>query len=265
MSDTPDIPAPRNAPTHGTGPSPEPPDPQLADQTQEVKVSPRYLAGGGIETEATFEPLLQAGWLGWGDELANHHLTSPCGRAYLGFLPEHNPEPLGLWKAWARPDHHSPRTWIAGFDDHVPYEMVQAFTTAWATSYQPHDPAFAHADRAGADGIKHILSIAGDAGWEPDHFADGDLRRLTAPDGRAAIEVRARSLATPEQECAVQPQWAFWAAPAPYRRPLWEAFFTSATPTSLVAAFTLALVDPDPLVRDPLDIPATCRDRITLG
>lgn len=78
-----------------------------------------------------------ANWHEWSDELANCHVTSPCGRAYLGFLPENNPEPVGLWKAWVRQHHHGARTWMAAFSDQMPYEFMTAFTTYWAEGYTP--------------------------------------------------------------------------------------------------------------------------------
>ncbi|MGE7434003.1 DUF317 domain-containing protein [Kitasatospora sp. NPDC001175] len=231
----------------------------------EVLVSPRYLAGGGLEADDAFNPLIsQAGWHHWVDELANCDLTSPCGRGYLGFLPEPNPEHVGLWKAWVRPSHHGARTWMAAFGDEAPYEFIQAFTTAWAASYNANDDGFAAPGDTDSQAIDKVLRVAGDAGWEHDYFAENGLKRLTAPDGRAAIELRTWVRNSPEHETLQgYARWTIWAAPAPYRRPVWEATFTTGTPADLVAAFVKALVATDPLMREEHMIPRAAWQHVT--
>ncbi|WP_344437724.1 DUF317 domain-containing protein [Kitasatospora nipponensis] len=184
--------APNPAPT--VTPAPVPPvGPVARPEWQEVRVSPRYLAGAGYNSDAAMDPLTGgAGWHAWSDELANHHLTSPCGRAYLGFLPEDHPEPVGLWKAWARPHHHGPRTWLAAFSDEVPYEFIAAFTTDWAEGYRSDDPTFAQPDSGHRDGVEKVLTVLQLAGWDrdPSTGRGRSLERWTAPDGRAGVEVR---------------------------------------------------------------------------
>src|SRR5690242_9211891 len=239
--------------TSGTAPEPGADLPATDSQAADILpaarpawerlVTPGYLAGPGTVADDAFNPLTgQAGWQAWSDDLANCHLTSPCGRAYLGFLPEANPEPVGLWKAWARPDHHSPRTWMAAFDDYVPYEYIGAFTSAWAAAYRPDSPRIAGPRTPVGSDSDRILAIARAAGWDLDHATRRTgrvLTRLTAPDGRAAIELRTPVNSRPEDEILNDraARWTVWAAPAPYRRPLWEAVFSTATPADLIAAF----------------------------
>ncbi|GAA1215384.1 hypothetical protein GCM10009665_01510 [Kitasatospora nipponensis] len=62
-----------------------------------------------------------------------------------------------------------------------------------------------------------------------------------------------------------EPRWTIWGAPAPYRRPLWDAVFSTGTPTGLIAAFCRALTDPDPLVREEHQIPWACRATVIRG
>ncbi|MDH6580739.1 DUF317 domain-containing protein [Kitasatospora sp. MAP5-34] len=262
-----DTPATFDAPPD-TLPAPPAPEPvgTLEREQWEVHVSPRYLAGSGYESDETMAPLCDAGWNAWSDELANFHVTSPCGRAYLGFLPESNPEPVGLWKAWVRPHHHGPRTWMAAFSDEMPYEFMRAFTADWAEGYRPDEPTFAHPDDGHRDGIEKVLNVLRDAGWDrdPQTGPGRALERWTAPDGRAGVEVRVHARGSVETEILQgQPRWTIWAAPAPYRRPLWDAVFSSGTPTGLIAAFCRALADPAPLIREDEQIPRACRDLIT--
>lgn len=51
--------------------------------------------------------------------------------------------------------------------------------------------------------------------------------------------------------------------PRPYHRPLWDAVFSTGTPTGLIAAFCRALADPAPLTREDDQIPRSCRDIVT--
>ncbi|WP_329562045.1 DUF317 domain-containing protein [Kitasatospora sp. NBC_01266] len=241
------------------------PAPERADR--EVRVSPRYLAGSGFDTDAAMEPLTgEAGWNAWSDELANCHISSPCGRAYLGFLPEHNPEPVGLWKAWVRPHHHGQRTWMAAFSEDMPYEFIAAFTANWAEGYRPDDPTFAEPDEGHRDGVEKVLTVLRDAGWDrdPSTGPGRTVERWTAPDGRAGVEVRAHTRGDAEHEILHgDARWTVWAAPAPYRRPMWDAVFSTGTPTGLIAAFCRALAESAPLIREDHHIPRPCRDTIT--
>ncbi|MGF1425019.1 DUF317 domain-containing protein [Kitasatospora sp. LaBMicrA B282] len=247
------------------------PGTQLARQ---LSITPRFLAGAGEEedaperplAESVMTPLADAGWHVWADEVANMHVTSPCGRAYFGFLPEENPEPVGIWKAWVRPDHYGPRTWMATFSDDLPYEFVRAFTARWAAEYRPDDPAFAEPDDGHRDGIERVLTVLREAGWDRDPTTGiGHAVELwTAPGGLAGLELRVRASGGIEREIlGGVARWAVWAAPAPYRRRLWAADFSTSTPTGLIAAFCQAVVDPIPLIREEHQIPRICRDVVT--
>jgi hypothetical protein len=234
---------------------------------EDVSVSPRYLAGSGYDASIAMAPLTDgAGWRGWTDELANCHITSPCGRAYLGFMPDDDPEALGLWKAWVRPNHHGTRTWIAAFSNEMPYELMTGFTEYWAEGYRPDDETFAHPDNGRRDGVEQVLTVLRHADWDRDHATrkGSNLERWTAPDGRAGVELRINVRGTAEQELLQnEPRWTVWASHAPYRRPLWDAVFSTGTPTGLIAAFCQALADPAPLTREDHQIPFSCRDLVT--
>jgi hypothetical protein len=265
--------APPDSPRHPLTPAVFPAVPDLVTPTtagreeHEIDVSPRYLAGAGCALDEAMAPLTDiAGWHRWSDELSNSHLTSPCGRAYLGFLPKPAPELVGLWKAWVRPHHHGARSWMAAFSNQMPYEFMAALTASWAESYNPDDASFASPDDGRREGVAKVLTVLRDAGWDrdPNTVQGSDLERWTAPDGRAGLEIRINAHGNAEHEILrEEPRWTVWAAQAPYRSPLWDAVFSTGTPTGLIAAFCRALVHSAPLTREDAQIPRICRDLVT--
>ncbi|WP_367881070.1 DUF317 domain-containing protein [Streptomyces sp. P3] len=147
-------------------------------------------------------------------------LSSPDQKALLRL----EPEPDGQW--WtlhhaAEPDRPA---WYASFGALTPVELIAAVTDALtdpaATASRPSDP------------YEPLQQI----GWSPASADNG----LVSPDGTAYVQ----RLGSAEEPGA----WFVTAALGP-DRPVWQARFGAHTPARLVAAFTAALADPNPVAR----------------
>ncbi|MFC4612891.1 DUF317 domain-containing protein [Streptomyces maoxianensis] len=161
-------------------------------------------------------------------------LSSPDQKALLRL----EPDPYGQW--WtlhhaAEPDRPA---WYASFGARTPVEIIAGFTDALT------DPA---ATAAAADPYEPLER----ADWTPTSSPDG----LLSPDGKALVQRM-------DSEGA-----GHWFATATLTGPrlVWQARFGEHTPPHLIAAFTAALADPNPLPRtgSPLSIPTRNPNLVT--
>ncbi|MFD4611944.1 DUF317 domain-containing protein [Streptomyces sp. NPDC058440] len=192
-----------------------------APETVEVDfITPRHLAGGGDPAWITVPLHRACGW-SYGDDplMPRVLLSSPDQKAILRLEPDayaqwwtvhHIAEP-------GRPD------WYASFGARTPVELIAAFTDALT------DPA------PGADAPWDPCGALRQAGWSP-YGVNG----FASPDETAYVE----RLGTPADPGA----W-FVMVSLGMDQKVWQARFGAHTPPPLVAAFTAALADPQPVHR----------------
>ncbi|MEW2403494.1 DUF317 domain-containing protein [Streptomyces sp. NPDC046862] len=227
------------------------------------RVAPRYLAGPGEESAGTvIQTLTDAGWTDatWMD---NTRVFDPSQRLALEFLPEAQPVPRlegqrVLWRLWARRDALSPLAWTALFTDETPEEVllpvIGALAAAPDTALEQslRCPAQTEADDAA------VVAPLAAAGWSPEPIEQPrtyHAPRLQARFTHQAPGYDGRSDHTP----------ARWMATArlDYDAPAqWAASFDDTTPTSILAAFTTALADPNPV--DRYELPRGAEAYLTL-
>ncbi|MFJ4918434.1 DUF317 domain-containing protein [Streptomyces sp. NPDC088725] len=147
-------------------------------------------------------------------------LSSPDRKARLRL----EPDPDGQW--WTL--YHAPEpdrlAWYASFGARTPVELIAAFTDALTDPALPAD--------ASSDPFAPLQQI----GWAP-AFADNGR---VSPDGTAYVQ---------RLGSAEEPGTWFVTAALGQDRPVWQARFGTHTPARLVAAFTAALADPQPVPR----------------
>ncbi|WP_405928127.1 DUF317 domain-containing protein [Streptomyces griseus] len=197
-----------------------------------VLISPRHLAGGGIDKiRDALGPLIHL--FGWTSEkrLPQVSLASPGGEAFLDFAPGRQD---GVW--W-RIEHHEP-FWRAEFTRQVPVEAIAAVAQALPQVLGDHR----HADRIPfAD--EYPAQIAKRHGWAVHGTTHGVTWR--SPDGHCTVEH------TTDPEHA----WRFTHSVHDGVDTHWTANFTVDTPDRVVAQFLTHLADEEPVQRRFGDVP----------
>ncbi|MBQ0855454.1 DUF317 domain-containing protein [Streptomyces sp. BH-SS-21] len=224
---------------------------QQPDIDGDVYVTPRYLAAATYPGDPALEPLLALSWDLRHDDLGNVYVNAPDERVRLGYLPEGEDD--GLWRINAYTNAHKDLfglpAWGVCFNDRVPTEFVQAFTTALATAYEQGPDAYLARPDSGTDEHDPFLAIVPllKQGWEIDHPRWGVLA-VQAPDGLAGLEFTTGHL-DPEAELTTRDaRWQLWAGKS-IDRPAWYATASTDTPVALLAAVTQCVADPAPLPR----------------
>ncbi|MER6526663.1 DUF317 domain-containing protein [Streptomyces sp. NPDC001508] len=213
----------------------------------DVFVSPRHLASSTFTGDPALTPLLDHGWDLQHDDLGNVYVNSPDRRVRLGYLPEGEDD--GLWRINAHKDPFGPPTWGVCFNDRVPTEFVQAFTTALATAYEQGPDAYLARPVTGIHEHDPFLAVVPllQQGWEIDRPRWG-VFAVQAPDGLAGMEFTTGDL-DPEAELTTRDtRWQLWAGKS-IDRPLWYATASTDTPVALLTAVTQCVADPAPLPR----------------
>ncbi|WP_433456113.1 DUF317 domain-containing protein [Streptomyces sp. CA-142005] len=213
----------------------------------DVFVSPRHLAGSTCTGDPALVPLLDHGWDLQYDDLGNVYVNAPDRRVRLGYLPEGEDD--GLWRINAYKDPFDPPTWGVCFNDRVPTEFVQAFTTALATAYEQGPDAYLARPVSGTDEHDPFLAVAPllQQGWQIDRPRWG-VFAVQAPDGLAGLEFTTGDL-DPEAELTTRDaRWQLWAGKS-IDRPVWYATASTDTPVALLTAVTQCVTDPTPLPR----------------
>ncbi|MEV6021689.1 DUF317 domain-containing protein [Streptomyces sp. NPDC052036] len=220
-------------------------DPHTPDG--DVFVSPRHLASSTNTGDPALTPLIDHGWDVQHDDLGNVYVNAPDRRMRLGYLPEGEDD--GLWRINAYKDQFGPPTWGVCFNDRVPTEFVQAFTTALATAYEQGPDAYLARPVSGTDEHDPFLAVVPllQQGWEIDRPRWG-VFAVQAPDGLAGLEFTTGDL-DPEAELTTRDaRWQLWAGRS-IDRPVWYATASTDTPVALLTAVTQCVADPAPLPR----------------
>ncbi|MFJ7275439.1 DUF317 domain-containing protein [Kitasatospora sp. NPDC098663] len=203
--------------------------PYTPEKPREYRVQPRYLAGAEADATDAITPLLRAGWAASNDELGNAYVTAPDLTARLAFLPE-GPGST-LWKISAGPETTAMPRWLVTFDDRVPYEIVQDFTTALADAYTQGPDAYLGA------GLPAPHRVAG-------RWAEPIV--IQSPDQLVTRSTRPGFLPHAEEMDDTSARWLFESGP-PERR--WYATASSHVPAPLLETLTAAAFDPSPAHR----------------
>ncbi|MFD1660189.1 DUF317 domain-containing protein [Streptomyces caeni] len=233
--------------------TPTAPAPTLLDHAERplYRIAPRYLAGPGEDGAGTvIQTLTDAGWTAatWMD---NTRVFDPSQRLALEFLPEAQTVPRlegqrVLWRLWARRDALSPLAWTALFTDETPEEILLPVISALATAPDTAlEQALRYPTRTEADDATVVAPLAA-AGWSPDP-TEQSSRTYHAPRLQARFTHQ-----VPGCDGHSDHAPARWLATArlDYNAPAqWAASFDDTTPTSILAAFTTALADPNPVDR----------------
>lgn len=218
-----------------------------SDLDGDVYVSPRYLASTTATGDPALAPLLDIGWDLQHDDLGNVYVTAPDRRVRLGYLPEGEDD--GLWRINAYQDPFGPPAWGVCFNDRVPTEFVQAFTTALAAAYEQGPDAYLARPVAGTDEHAPFLVIVPllHQGWEIESPRWG-VFSVQAPDRLAAMEFTTGDLDREAELTTRDARWQLWAGTS-IDRPAWYATASTDTPVALLTALTECVADPAPLPR----------------
>lgn len=213
----------------------------------DVYVSPRHLASSILTGDPALAPLLDIGWDLHHDDLGNVYVSAPDQRVRLGYLPEGEDD--GLWRINAYKDSFGQPTWGVCFNDRVPTEFVQAFTTALATASEQGPDAYLARPDDRSDEREPFRAIVPllKQGWKIDHPRWG-VFAVQAKDGLAGMEVTTGYL-DPESELTTrEARWQLWAGKS-IEHPVWYATASTNTPIPLLTAVTECVADPAPLLR----------------
>lgn len=213
----------------------------------DVFISPRHLASSTGTGDPALAPLIDLGWDHHYDEDSNLYVSAPDRRVRLGYLPEGEDD--GLWRINAYKNSFGPPAWGVCFNDRVPTEFVQAFTTVLATAYEQGPDAYLARPVAGIDEHDPFLAVVPllKQGWEIDRPRWG-VFAVQAPDGLAGLEFTTGDL-DPEAELTTRDaRWQLWAGKS-IDRPVWYATASTDTPVALLTAVTQSVADPAPLPR----------------
>ncbi|MEU9396952.1 DUF317 domain-containing protein [Streptomyces sp. NPDC048324] len=191
-------------------------------------VAPRHLAGGGDPAWVTVPLHRACGWSYGHDPLMPRViLASPDQKALLRL----EPDPDGQWWTLTHAPEPDRPAWYASFGARTPVEIIAAFTDALT------DPT---ADPSNArDPLEPLLR----AGWSPAY----NHHRFASPDGTVRVDIHETT-----------GTWWVGTSLDETRPPVWQARFGEHTPTRLITAFTCALADTSPLLRQgkALSLPA---------
>ncbi|MET9812413.1 DUF317 domain-containing protein [Streptomyces sp. NPDC006355] len=191
-------------------------------------VTPRHLAVGGDPAWVTVPLHRACGWSYGHDPLMPRvFLSSPDQKALLRL----EPDPDGQWWTLTHAPEPDRPAWYASFGARTPVEIIAAFTDALT------DPA---ADSSNArDPLEPLLR----AGWSPAY----NHHRFASPDGTVRVDLHETT-----------GTWWVGTILDDTRPPVWQARFGEHTPTRLITAFTSALADTSPLLRQgkALSLPA---------
>lgn len=223
-------------------------------------VSPRYLAGSDGDYHPILDPLDQAGWTAFSDEQFTTRHAAPDRRHCVAYYPvdepatDHSSHPV--WHLWGRPRPHGPAEWNALISGACPPEIIGGLTTALAA------PSSTIHDLPPDEATKPLSQ----AGWRTRHHSG--YRTFHAPAGHPGHATVVHVYAPGGIEFRADAHTVTWRVTVGCRHgesPLWQADFTARTPPYLVAAFTAALAEEEPLPRFADDIDPAVRPHLRLA
>lgn len=213
------------------------PDLYSFDPDDPVFVSPRHLAGPGLEqpplaVALVWSSLTTAGWTTYTPDNDEGPLlcTSPCQLVRTARMPNSTDS---SWKTAVYEDALAAPRWTAAWSAETPVELITDFHHAL--------------DQAQASGSLHLYTSATavylpllTAGWS--HIVDsrGD-QMFTDPSGFATL--------TKYQLPHHGDAWSLNVLPRTTGSCRWSAEFSQHAPNALVAAFTASLADTTPVYR----------------
>ncbi|MET9556859.1 DUF317 domain-containing protein [Streptomyces sp. NPDC006645] len=234
-----------------------PPDPlKNPGPAQTVKVLPRHLAGPGQVDPRTAWPLpFDEDWTLHQHENGEAFTVSPCLRLWTHLRPEPGASRRGTWTIAANRVPFGPAAWQITFDATTPVELLRDVHAELLDLYLED----LHSDQ---DHLFGDTTPAYEAyaplfaqGWGHSVKTDG-TQTFRSWDGLAGV--RHRYAITGSDG----PAWRAWGG---YQsEPLWQARFSTGTPTTLVAAFTASLHSTVPLHRAVTDTPSQFRRHLYL-
>lgn len=209
-----------------------------------VLVSPRYLAGPGLEqpplaAAVVWSSLTNAGWTTYTPENDGGPLlcTSPCQLVRAAHMPN---SADGGWKTAVYEDALAAPWWTASWSAETPAELLTDFHRALAEAH--------------AAGSLHFLSGATavylpllNAGWSHTVDERGN-QSFTSPDRLATVTGDRR----PSHGADA---WSMHVSPGTTGSCRWGARFSKQVPNALVAAFTASLADATPVYRRASTLP----------
>ncbi|MFB6951302.1 DUF317 domain-containing protein [Streptomyces niveus] len=235
-----------------------PPDPlKNLDPAQRVKILPRHLAGPGPADPRTAWPFpFDEGWPFHRAEQGPAAAASPCLRLWTTFVPEPDKLGQGTWTTSASRVPSDRVAWQITFDATTPVELLHDVHAELLDLYLED----LHSDRNYLFGDTTPAAYEAYAplfaqGWGHNVRTDG-TETFTCWDGLAGIRHRYASTGSDV------PEWMAWGGYL--SEPLWQARFSTGTPTALVAAFTASLISTEPVDRAVTDIPSQFRRQLYL-
>ncbi|MEC4018284.1 DUF317 domain-containing protein [Streptomyces sp. H27-D2] len=224
--------------------------PYALEPGAEVLAGPVYLAGAG-DSRVIAVPLDRAE--GWTKTVAfgtDTYYTSPCQRVRIANALESH---YGGWTIAFAEDPLGVPDWITTFDRNTPAEAIAAFT---GTLVEGLETGSADCRRGGKQYTGDSpAALLAERGWEALPGARPHHRQVS-PDGRAAYRIRSGRVH--EFDELLDPEKSMWRMSAgldPLNTSAWQAYFSSATPTHLIAASAAVLADPTPVTRQAHWIP----------
>lgn len=236
------------------------PDPlKNLDPAQTVRVLPRHLAGPGPgqadpRTAWTFP--FDEDWTLHQHENGEAFAVSPCLRLWTHLRPEPDTSRRRTWTIAVNRVPYGPAAWQITFDATTPVELLHDVHDELLDLYL-EDP---YSDR---DFLDEDTTPAYEAyaplfaqGWGHSVQTDG-TQTFSCWDGLAGVRHRYATTGFDG------PAWRAWGGHLSER--LWQARFSTGTPTVLVAAFTASLISTEPVHRAVTDIPSQFRRHLYLA
>ncbi|MFF5090414.1 DUF317 domain-containing protein [Streptomyces niveus] len=224
---------------------------------QPVKVLPRHLAGPGTADPHTAWPFpFDEDWTLHQLENGTAFAVSPCLRLWTHLHPEPGTSHQGTWTIAANRIPFGPRAWQITFDAMTPVELLhdvhaelldlylEDLHSDWDHLFGDTTPAYEAYGPLFAQGWGHSVETEG-------------TQTFYCGDGLAGVRHQYASRGSDV------PEWMVWGGYS--SEPLWQARFSTGTPTALVAAFTASLISTGPLHRNAKDIPSQFRRHLYLA
>lgn len=220
------------------------------DPNDPVLVSPRHLAGPGLEhpplaAAMVWSSLKNAGCTTYTPDNGPLLCTSPCQLVRAARMPNSTD---GGWKTVVYEDALGAPHWTVKWTQQTPVELIADFHHALA---EAHATEALHSFSRATDVYVPLLSV----GWS--HTVDriGD-QRFTDPTGLATL--------TNHRQPHLGDTWNLRVRPETTGSSRWSAGFSEHMPNSLVAAFTASMADTTPLYRRAGQLPKELhRDLVT--
>ncbi|MFD6989347.1 DUF317 domain-containing protein [Streptomyces sp. NPDC059943] len=235
------------------------PDPlKNLDPAQTVRVLPRHLAGPGLTDPRTAWPFpFDEDWPFHRVEQGPAAAASPCLRLWTTFVPEPDKLGQGTWTTSASRVPSDRVAWRITFDATTPVEMLhdvhaELFDLYLEDLHSDRNHLFGDMTPAAYEAYAPLFA----QGWGHSVKTDGTQTFLSW-DGLGGV--RHQYAATGSGV----PEWMAWGGHL--SEPLWQARFSTGTPTALVAAFTASFISTEPVLRTVEDIPTQSRRHLYIA